>query len=41
MNPSSGKPNLGLVFKALLGFHNWYSRALLSAAAARLERVSD
>ena len=34
------KPSLGFVFKALLGFHNFYSRALLSAAAARLERVS-
>ena len=32
-------PDLGFVFRALLGFHNWYSRALLSAAAARLERT--
>ena len=37
---ATGKPSLGFVFKALLGFHNWYSRALLSAAAARLERAS-
>ena len=37
---ATGKPSLGIVFKALLGFHNWYSRALLSAAAARLMRVS-
>ena len=35
---ATGKPSLGFVFKALLGFHNWYSRALLGAAAARLER---
>ena len=37
---ATGKSSLGFVFKALLGFHNWYSRALLRAAAARLERVS-
>ena len=37
---ATGKPSLGFVFNALLGFHNWYSRALLSAAAARLTRVS-
>ena len=37
---ATGKQNLGFVFKALLGFHNWYSRALLRAAAARLARVS-
>ena len=37
---ATGKPSLGFVFKALLGFHNWYSRALLSAAATRLTRVS-
>ena len=36
---AAGKPSLGFVFKALLGFHNWYSRALLSAAAARLARI--
>ena len=35
-NPSSGKASMGFVFKVLLGFHNFYSRALLSAAAARL-----
>ena len=33
---ATGKPSLGFVFKALLGFHNFYSRALLRAAAARL-----
>ena len=37
---ATGKPSLGFVFKALLGFHKLYSRALLSAAAARLTRVS-
>jgi hypothetical protein len=36
VNPSTGKPGMGFVFKALLGFHNFYSRALLNAAAARL-----
>ena len=36
----AGEPQLGFVFKALLGFHNLYSRALLRAAAARLERTS-
>jgi hypothetical protein len=35
---AEGKPRLGLVFRALLAFHTWYSRALLRAAAARLER---
>jgi hypothetical protein len=37
---ATGKLSLGFVFKALLGFHNWYSRALLSAAAARLGRAN-
>ncbi len=40
VNPSTGKRSMGFVFKALLGFHNFYSRALLRAAAARLARVS-
>ena len=31
-----GKPKMGFVFKALLGFHNRYSRALLNSAARRL-----
>ena len=35
-NASTGKPEMGFVFKALLSFHNFYSRALLSAAARRL-----
>jgi hypothetical protein len=32
----SGKPELGLAFHALLGFHRLYSRALLQAAVSRL-----
>ena len=35
-NASTGKPEMGFMFKALLSFHNFYSRALLSAAARRL-----
>ena len=35
---ATGTSSMGFVFKALLGFHKLYSRALLSAAAARLER---
>ena len=35
---ADGKPRLGRVFHALLGFHRWYSRALLAAAARRLAR---
>jgi hypothetical protein len=31
-----GEPRFGRVFHALLGFHRWYSRALLRAAARRL-----
>lgn len=34
----TGKTTLGLVFRALLGFHKLYSRVLLRAARARLER---
>ena len=36
----SGTPRLGLAFRSLLGFHKIYSRALLSAARARLEKAS-
>lgn len=32
-----GEPRMSWVFHALLGFHRWYSRALLSAAARRLK----
>ena len=39
VNPVTGKSSLGFGFTALLGFHKLYSRALLSAAAARLVRV--
>ena len=35
-NASTGKSEMGFVFKALLGFHKFYSQALLSAAARRL-----
>ncbi|MDX2220026.1 MAG: hypothetical protein SF172_13475 [Burkholderiales bacterium] len=35
---AGGKPELGFVFNALLGFHKLYSRVLLSAARARLAR---
>ena len=31
-----GEPRFGAVFHALLGFHRWYSRALLTAAVRRL-----
>ena len=40
VSASTGKSSMGFVFTALLGFHNFYSRALLSAAAARLERAN-
>ena len=40
VNPATGKSKMGFVFKALLGFHELYSRALLSAAAARLSRAN-
>ncbi|WP_457444883.1 hypothetical protein [Roseateles sp. P5_E4] len=33
---AGGEPRFGRVFHALLGFHRWYSRALLKAAARRL-----
>ena len=38
VNRSTGKPDMGLLFKALLGFHKVYSRALLDSARSRLER---
>jgi len=41
VNASTGKSSMGFVFKALLGFHQLYSRALLRSAAARLARFSD
>jgi hypothetical protein len=36
VHKKSGQARLGLTFKALLGFHKLYSRALLSAARSRL-----
>ena len=41
VNLSTRKSGMSIVFKSLLGFHKLYSRALLSAAAVRLARVSD
>ncbi|MEO6277638.1 hypothetical protein [Roseateles sp.] len=35
-----GEAQMGRVFHALLGFHRWYSRALLKAAARRLSAPS-
>jgi hypothetical protein len=35
---ASGRSRLGLLFKALLGFHKLYSRVLLQAAGSRLAR---
>jgi len=36
---STGKQGMGFVFRALLGFHKVYSRALLRSASARLART--
>lgn len=36
VDKSTGQPAMGFMFKALLGFHKLYSRALLSAARSRL-----
>jgi hypothetical protein len=33
----AGKPTLGLIFRALMGFHRIYSQVLLHAARSRLE----
>jgi hypothetical protein len=38
VNPRTGKRELGRSYRALLGFHKLYSRALLAAARARLAR---
>ena len=35
----TGRAHMGFMFKALLGFHRLYSRALLRAAARRLARA--
>lgn len=37
--PAPGRAGMGLPFRALLGFHKLYSRALLRAAASRLARA--
>jgi len=37
-NPTTGQASLGIVFRALLGFHKLYSRILLGAARSRLSR---
>lgn len=34
-----GRPRMGFAFRALLGFHQLYSRVLLAAAMRRLERM--
>ena len=41
VDKQSGQATLGFTFKALLGFHKLYSRALLSAARSRLARSSN
>jgi hypothetical protein len=38
---SSGRAAMGLTFRALLGFHKLYSRALLGAARGRLETIRN
>jgi hypothetical protein len=40
VNSASGERSMGASFRALLGFHRLYSRALLLAARSRLERAS-
>ncbi len=37
-NPKTGKSSLGIVFRALLGFHKLYSVVLLHAARLQLEK---
>ncbi len=38
---SSGEARMGMLFRALLGFHRFYSRALLHAAVSRLSKFGD
>lgn len=38
VHASTGKSSMGFVFKALLGFHKLYSRALLSSASETLNK---
>ena len=37
---ATGESKMGFAFEALIGFHTLYSRVLLNAARARLERAS-
>lgn len=39
LDARGGKPSMGFVFAALLGFHRLYTRILLRAAAARLGKA--
>ena len=39
VSAASGRPTMGVVFRALLGFHRIYSRVLLGAARSRLARA--
>ena len=39
-NRATTQSSMGLLFKALLGFHKLYSRALLGSAASRLAKAS-
>ena len=39
LDKTTGQAKMGFMFKALLGFHKLYSRALLSAARSRLARA--
>ncbi len=41
LDRASGQARLGFTFKALLGFHKLYSRALLYAARSRLARFAS
>lgn len=38
IDPATGEKRMGPGFRALLGFHKLYSRALLAAARSRLRR---
>ena len=40
VNKATGRPSMGLLFKALLGFHKLYSQVLLASARARLVRLT-
>lgn len=40
VHPKTGVRHMGPLFRPLLGFHVWYSKALLSSARSRLERLA-